>query len=72
MIKPEDRRQYMETLEGRGYSGQHMLQDYLQDLADDNGVGIDVVRSIVTVYGVSELFDGVPVVVEDYAMEHCE
>lgn len=71
-ITAEDRRQYMETLEGMGYVGHFALQEYLQDLADSVGVDISRVRSIVQVYGISELFDAIPVAVKDYAMKHCD
>lgn len=69
MITTEDRRQYMETLEGMGYTGKNALQQYAQDLADDNGVDISVIRSIIQVLGVQELFDGVVTAVEDYAAD---
>ena len=69
MITAEDRRQYMETLESMGYTDKNALQQYVQDLSDDSGVDISVIRSIIQVLGVRELFDGVVSAVEDYAAD---
>ena len=68
-ITAEDRRQYMETLESRGYTGKNALMEYVQDLSEDSGVDISVIRSIIQVLGVRELFDGVVSAVEDYAAD---
>lgn len=44
-------------------------KDYLQCLADDNGVPLETVYALAGVYGPSEDFDGLVTAVEDAAEE---
>lgn len=44
--------------------------DYLQCLADDHGVGIDIVRTLADLLGPNEDFDGLVAEVEDYVFRY--
>ncbi len=55
-----------DTLEELGYAASNKgLEDYLQDLADDNGLDYDDVKAMFQVYGQEEMFDGLVTAVED-------
>jgi hypothetical protein len=58
MLKPET----LEVLKENGYNS---LEEYLQDLADEYGVPLYVVKEIYMLYGESELFDGLVSAVQD-------
>jgi hypothetical protein len=49
-------------------------KDYLNSLAEDYGVPLDVVNAAAQVLGPDEDFDGLVTTIEDYAdgMENCE
>lgn len=49
----------------RGYSSR---EEYLEGLADDNGVDLDIVLNLAEVLGPYEDFDGLVSMVEDAAM----
>jgi 16S rRNA C967 or C1407 C5-methylase (RsmB/RsmF family) len=58
MLKPET----MEVLRENGYNS---LKEYLQDLAEEYDVPLYVVKELYTLYGESELFDGLASAVQD-------
>lgn len=50
-------------------NGYKNRRDYLQSLADDNGVDIDEVMAVANIYGPSEDFDGLVTAVQDMSEE---
>lgn len=50
-------------------NGYKSRADYLQCLADDNGVDIEDVKAIASVYGPNEDFDGLVSAVQDMSEE---
>lgn len=42
-------------------------QDYLESLADENGIDISVVYAVAEMLGEIQDFDGLPITLEDYA-----
>lgn len=57
----------MSVYEENGYESR---KEYLQDLAEEHGVELDVVLMLADLLGPSEDFDGLVSEVEDYAYFH--
>lgn len=71
MFTSESHKEMVETLRSMGYDGPTPMVDYLNDLADEHGVDVSVVRSLVQVVGIEEMFDGLVSAVQDYAADGC-
>ena len=56
-------REIKQALENNGYSSK---EEYLQELAEENGLDIDTVYMVADLLGDSELFDGLVTALQDY------
>ena len=56
-------RELKQALENNGYSSK---EEYLQELAEENGLDIDTVYMVADLLGDSELFDGLVTALQDY------
>ena len=56
-------RELKQALENNGYSSK---EEYLQELAEENGLDIDTVHMVADLLGDSELFDGLVTALQDY------
>ena len=56
-------RELKQALENNGYSSK---EEYLQELAEENGFDIDTVYMVADLLGDSELFDGLVTALQDY------
>ena len=56
-------REIKQALENNGYSSK---EEYLQELAEENGLDIDTVYMVADLLGDSELFDGLVTTLQDY------
>lgn len=57
--------QQMSVYKRKGYANR---DEYLEGLADEYGVDLDVVYNLADVLGPNEDFDGLPMMLEDAAM----
>lgn len=56
-------REVKQALENNGYSSK---EEYLQELAEENGLDIETVYMVADLLGDSELFDGLVTALQDY------
>jgi len=51
-------------------NGYENRRDYLEQLADENGVSVDIVFNLAQLLGPSEDFDGLVTAIEDYSNDN--
>lgn len=56
-------REIKQALENNGYNSK---EEYLQELAEENGLDIETVYMVADLLGDSELFDGLVTALQDY------
>lgn len=61
--------EYQECLDNVKEAGYDSVREYVQCMAEDYGVPIDIARSLFNMLGYSEAFDGFVNALEDYNNE---